>query len=390
MKDKEFIPQISNVEILDYPVLAGSCNIGVKADVLGTGRITTISLSTEHCWRQTPDDRKDLVALCIAARAFRLELLRHFHMDHTKVQSASELMFHRWDATGRCVQGYPNEMLITDKKLFPGAEETEILFDVHDGFAVGRHDGREYVMFYPTMLEVGGSQAMQERIRSYVGMAVTDTGIIPADIALTMGQIRLVRPVQQVRADIPEPRTVRAVHHSTGYAADITDAALRSAGFTPAIDIPADGGRARKGLFLLDSDNRVTDFLPYGAVKSASGVDYSYRSLHVDKVADMRDLFMQWKSSLCATRIQDIHIRQAPGDPGRYFIGCAVDGERQLSRELRRSDASIWREIQRELRKPGCKPSYADYARSVSETLAVDYFKDAVLKERTLSSGLRR
>ena len=33
MKQKEFIPQIDNVEILDYPVLAGSGNISIKADV---------------------------------------------------------------------------------------------------------------------------------------------------------------------------------------------------------------------------------------------------------------------------------------------------------------------------------------------------------------------
>lgn len=191
-KKTKFNPQITNVEILDYPIQAGCGNIGIKADVLGEKKLKTIGLIEENFWRKTPDANKQLVLVGIAARTFRLDLLRHFNMDHKKVQGASELMYHHWDSTGRKEKGYRTEILVNDEKFFPNNEETEIEFDIHDGFAVGEYENKEYVMFYPTALDVYMSDSMQQKIRNYVGQAVADTGIIPADIALTYGKMKMV------------------------------------------------------------------------------------------------------------------------------------------------------------------------------------------------------
>ncbi len=221
-----FLPQITNVEILDYPILAGSGNIGIKADVLGEKKMKTIGLIEENFWRQTPTENKELAVVCIAARTFRLDLLRHFNMDHKKVQTASELMYHHWDSTGRKEEGYRTEMLVNDNRYFPDNEETEIEFDIHDGFAVGEHEGQEYVMFYPTALEVYMSDSMQHKIRDYVGQAVTDTGIIPADIALTYGKVKMIQPApQQVQAAETKEK-IKAIHQNTSLQA-VSDIRIR-------------------------------------------------------------------------------------------------------------------------------------------------------------------
>lgn len=392
MKQKEFIPQIDNVEILDYPVLAGSGNIGIKADVLGQKQIKTIGLSEENFWRMTPDENKQLAMVGIAARTFRLDLLRHFNMDHKKVQTASELMFRHWDRTGRKEAGYRTEMLVNDKQFFPDDEGTEIEFDIHDGFAVGEHEGKEYVMFYPTMLDVNVSENMQWKIRDYVGQAVADTGIIPADIALTYGKVKLVQPAPPKQEQIEDNREkVNVIHQHTNLKPDMLEAILKSAGYEPDIHIPVDAqGNAQKGLLLLDKANHVTAFMSYSPKKTAGAVDFSYKPLPIEKVADMKDLFLDWKSRICSTRITDIHIRQVPNDPRRFFIGCKVDGEQQVSRELSRSDAGIWREMQRDLKSDPDNARYADYVRNVTHTFAVDYFRDAVLDDRTQNRSIKR
>ena len=155
--DKPFIPQITNVEILDYPILAGSGNIGIKADVLGEKKMKAIGLIEENYWRQTPAENKQMAAVGIAARTFRLDLLRHFNMDHKKVQTAAELMYHHWDSTGRKEEGYRTEMLVNDEKFLPNNEETEIEFDIHDGFAqslFGTENGDGVVVTFGHFLPV--------------------------------------------------------------------------------------------------------------------------------------------------------------------------------------------------------------------------------------------
>lgn len=387
-----FLPQITNVEILDYPILAGSGNIGIKADVLGEKKMKTIGLIEENFWRQTPTENKELAVVCIAARTFRLDLLRHFNMDHKKVQTASELMYHHWDSTGRKEEGYRTEMLVNDNRYFPDNEETEIEFDIHDGFAVGEHEGKEYVMFYPTALDVYMSDSMQQKIRDYVGQAVADTGIIPADIALTYGKVKIVQPAPQQQEQMDEIKEkVKAIHQNTSLKSDMLEAILKNEGYIPDINVPSDKiGKAQKGLLLLNKDNHVTDFISYSQKKAKDTVDFSFNPVSVEKVADMKDLFLNWKTHMCTTRISDIHIRQVPNDPKRYFIGCKVDGEQQVSRELSHSDAGIWREMQRDLKNDPDNAKYADYVKNVTQTFAVDYFKDAILNDRTQNQGLKR
>lgn len=391
-KNNPFIPQITNVEILDYPIVAGSGNIGIKADVLGEKKMKTIGLIDENFWRQTPAEKKQLAAVGIAARTFRLDLLRHFNMDHKKVQTAAELMFHHWDSTGRKENGYRTEMLVNDEKYFPNNEETEIEFDIHDGFAVGTHEGQEYIMFYPTSLDVYMSDSMQQKIRDYVGQAVVDTGIIPADIALTYGKVKMVQQAPKQQEQVAETKEkVKAIHQNTDMKADMLKAILKYEGYITDINVPSDKlGNAQKGLLLLDKDNHVTDFISYSQKKAGNTVDFSFNPVSIEKVADMKDLFVNWKTRMCTTRVSDINIRQVPNDPKRYFIGCKVDGEQQVSRELNHSDAGIWREMKRDLKNDPDNTKYADYIKNVTHTMAVDYFKDAILNDRTQKQGLKR
>lgn len=199
---KPFIPQITNVEILNYPVKAGSGNWGIAADVLGERKRHIISLTQEAAWIKASPEEKPLVAMEIAAASFRNDLMEHFNMDFRKIQSAQELMYHLWDSTGREAVGTPWDICINDKKYFPDNEETEIDFDIHDGFAVGEYEGKEYVMTYPTLLEVSLTKKLRQNISNYVGQAVTDTGITPADIALTYGEIKLVNDIPTYKKDI--------------------------------------------------------------------------------------------------------------------------------------------------------------------------------------------
>ena len=208
MKKKPFEPQIKNVEILNYPVKAGSGNWGIAADVLGERKRHIISLIQQTAWKKAAPEEKPLVAMEIAASSFRNDLLEHFNMNFKKIQSAQELMYHLWNSTGRKAEGMEWEIGVRDKKFFPGEDEVEMTFDVHDGFAVGEFEGKEYVMTYPTLLEVSLTKKLRQNISNYVGQAVRDTGIIPADIALTYGEIKMVndgsKDREQLQTEEPE------------------------------------------------------------------------------------------------------------------------------------------------------------------------------------------
>jgi len=95
-----------------------------------------------------------------------------------------------WNSTGRMSIGETAEILVNDRKMFPKHEEMEMNFEIHDGFAVGAHEGREYLMLYPMMEDVKNNSAWLERIENYVGEAVVgETGLALSDIALTFGKI---------------------------------------------------------------------------------------------------------------------------------------------------------------------------------------------------------
>lgn len=119
----------------------------------------------------------------------------HMKFDKEKSQMAYDL----WNTSGRATIGNTWDIMVSDRKYFPHYEEAEITFEIHDGFAVGCHEGREYLMLYPAKADVLDNPAWLERVENYVGEAMVDeTGLALSDIALTFGKIvssRLVLPV---------------------------------------------------------------------------------------------------------------------------------------------------------------------------------------------------
>ena len=102
----------------------------------------------------------------------------------------SQLQYNLWNSTGRWSSGEEHEFLINDKKQFPGQDEVEITFDVHDGFAVGNYNGREYLMLYPLVSDVEKNRNWKEQIECYIGEdVIAETGLCPHDVAITFGQI---------------------------------------------------------------------------------------------------------------------------------------------------------------------------------------------------------
>ena len=81
-------------------------------------------------------------------------------------------------------------------------DEYELSFDVFDGFAVASYEGKEYVMLYPTVRQVLQSSHLYQEVENYVGQAVIDTGVVPNDILLTLGEITYSWPLSTKLADI--------------------------------------------------------------------------------------------------------------------------------------------------------------------------------------------
>lgn len=279
----------------------------------------------------------------IAVRTFKSELLKHLNYDAKKVQSESELMYHLWDSTGRQAQGEPWDILVNDKKYFPDNDETEIVFDVHDGFAVGQYQGKEYLMTYPTKYEVMLNEKMRQNIENYIGHAVTASGIIPADIALTRGKIIAAKPLQI------DWQTQKGIHQNANFKPNATfQAILEDAGYSLDMNLPLnEDGTIQKGFMMWDDDNCITWF------RAAEPGTPDYDSFYSQKATDdknslttMLDLYQNWKTKICETRISDLVIRQAPNDPSKYFISCKVDGEQQVSQKLNTRDTDLYRQMQ--------------------------------------------
>ena len=386
MKQKNFKPQIENVKILDYPVKAGSGNWGIAADVLGERKRHIISLTQEAAWIKASPKEKPLVAMEIAAASFRNDLMEHFNMDFRKIQSAQELMYHLWDSTGREAVGTPWDICINDKKYFPDNEETEIDFDIHDGFAVGEYEGKEYVMTYPTLLEVSLTKKIRQNISNYVGQAVTDTGITPADIALTYGKIIAAKPIQI------DWQTQKGIHQNANFKPDATfEAILKHAGYSLDIDLPLnEDGTIQKGFMMVDHDNSITWFRK--AEQGTPDYDAFYGQKATEGKEDlttMLDLYHDWKTKMCETRISDLVIRQAPGDQRKYFISCKVDGEQQVSQKLNTRDTDIYRQMLDNKKKYGENPHDKNYEKELISSFAVHYFSDAITSDRNRQQGLK-
>lgn len=378
MKQKTFIPQITNVEILNYPVKAGSGNWGIAADVLGERKRETIGLIQENMWRKASKAEKPLVAMQIAAHTFRKALLEQFNMDQKKVQSASELMYHLWDSTGREAKGVIEDILINDKKLFPDNEETEIDFEIHDGFAVGEYEGKEYVMMYPTKYEVLRHEMMQQNIENYIGHAVTQTGIIPTDIAITYGKITLVKELPQVL----EWDAEKTIHQNLQIKPDMLNAMLKDAGYQNDMKFPTQkGGTVKAGFIIIGEDNKVTEFRMVPTPGRAAEAEAFYKDFPKDGVRDVLNMYSDWKMKIYEGRVSDVIVRKAPNDSDRWFINCKIDGEQQLSRQMTQRDAFLYRQLQD-------KDSY--YSKNLISGFVVNYFKDAVIAGQERQQGIKR
>lgn len=378
MKQKTFIPQITNVEILNYPVKAGSGNWGIAADVLGERKRETIGLIQENMWRKASKAEKPLVAMQIAAHTFRKALLEQFNMDQKKVQSASELMYHLWDSTGREAKGVIEDILINDKKLFPDNEETEIDFEIHDGFAVGEYEGKEYVMMYPTKYEVLRHEMMQQNIENYIGHAVTQTGIIPTDIAITYGKITLVKELPQVL----EWDAEKTIHQNLQIRPDMLNAMLKDAGYQNDMKFPTQkGGTVKAGFIIIGEDNKVTEFRMGPTPGREAEAEAFYKDFPKDGVRDVLNMYSDWKMKIYEERVSDVIVRKAPNDSDRWFINCKIDGEQQLSRQMTQRDAFLYRQLQD-------KDSY--YSKNLISGFVVNYFKDAVIAGQERQQGIKR
>ena len=111
----------------------------------------------------------------------------------------SQMYYDLWNGTGRLSVGEKTEILVNDRKLFPNEEEVEITFEIHDGFAVGDYQGREYLMLYPMMDDIKENPQWVEEIENYVGERMIDeTGLQVQDVALTFGKIESSRQLPLV------------------------------------------------------------------------------------------------------------------------------------------------------------------------------------------------
>ena len=380
MKQKEFIPQITDVRILDYPVLAGSGNIGIKAKVLDEERLTTIGLDQEIAWRKASDAEKPIIAMGIAASIFRFEILRKIDMKSSALQSPSELMYHQWDRLGRQTKGVENEMGITDRKLFGHNDEVELSFDVHDGFAVAELEDKEYVMFYPTIHQVSFSEKMQEKIEWYVGQPVRDTGICPHDIALTYGEIK---KVNKLLVDL-EWNAERTIHQNLQIKQDMLDIMLADNGIVNELKFPKlINGRIKAGYIIIDDDNRVTEFrVAPDYYANQKEKDAFYRKFPDDvRLQSVFNMYDDWKMKVMEGRVSDVTFRQGPRNPVYLSISCKIDGEQQISRQMTQHDSNLYRQLED-------KESY--YGKQLLGGFVVNYFRDSLFKDQSRNQGMKR
>ena len=109
-----------------------------------------------------------------------------------------------------------------------------------------------------------------------------------------------------------------------------------------------------------------------------------------EKLTTVIDLYRKWRQDLCSTRVTDIRIRPVPNDPRRFFVGCKIDGEQQLRRELNPRDARIWKEHLDDLKKYGKNPHDMAYHKMLEQSLTVQYYQNDILNDRSQSQELKR
>lgn len=200
-KNRPFQPQVTNVQIIETASVTGNGNWSIQADIDGKSCKAAFPMNDMLRYSKADESLKPFMAMELACEVFddkRNALLTKYG----KKQSVSELLFHLWNSTGRKLRGEENEVCVCGRHLNLDDDEYELSFDVFDGFAVASYEGKEYVMLYPTVRQVLQSSHLYQEVENYVGQAVIDTGVVPNDILLTLGEIIYSWPLSTKLADI--------------------------------------------------------------------------------------------------------------------------------------------------------------------------------------------
>jgi len=242
----------------------------------------------------------------------------------------SQMAYDLWDTAGRATIGDTWDIMVSDRKLFPHYEEAEITFEIHDGFAVGCYEGREYLMLYPSKAEVLDNPAWLERVENYVGERMVDeTGLALSDIALTFGKIvssRLVLPVLygqdtivRLDADIMADDALDIIN------TDIRQDISRHYGSSvPEVDsLPEkDNGHLIPGYLVLRADSgaqfivQPKDKAEVSALEEHAASEAVYTTLsHYIQMRDHREIL---------GRISDVTFTS--DGSGLYSVSCRIDG----------------------------------------------------------------
>lgn len=250
----------------------------------------------------------------------------------------SQMSYDIWNGTGRLSIGGNAEILVNDKMTFPNKEEVEIDFEVHDGFAVGNYQGREYLMLYPTLEDVQNNEEWMEQVQDYVGFDMLDeTGLRPHDIALTFGKIVSSRQlplnldtydsVIRLDANVTPEKALEVINNEvrkdikTFYHQDIPEVK----------NLPErDNGKIEKGYLILRTD-RPAEFIaqPKTPAEIAALENEALMNGTFDKLSLIIDMAEMRKMR---ERVTDVQFTK--GEGRIYSVTCKIDGKQMPVKQL--------------------------------------------------------
>ena len=92
-------------------------------------------------------------------------------------------------------------------------------------------------------------------------------------------------------------------------------------------------------------------------------------------------MYVAWKEKVNRERVTDVTFRCAPNDPKRWFIGCKIDGEQQVSRQLTQRDANLYRQLD---------DKNSSYGKQLVDGFVANYFREALTKTQNIAQGMKR
>jgi len=249
----------------------------------------------------------------------------------------------------------------------------EINFEIHDGFAVGCHQGREYLMLYPIVSDVQQSPRLLDTVENYMGERLVD-GAAPAlrDIAVTFGKIVSSRQlplllglhdsVIRLDADIDVCTALDIINGAVRD--DIRAFSLRD--IPPVDSLPAkSGGKLMSGYLVLRADSPA-EFIPQplasqevAAIENEAIENGTFESLDVYcRMAQEHNL---------QARFTDVRFTKSAA--GIYTLDCCIDGRQMPSKRLTAGEsAKVQHHIDRDI-DPLTALGYRVFLRKFSEEL---------------------